>query len=55
LELQEFGGAVITSSGGETLVWAVFAGDTDYFGSGDAGSTRTASRSAAATSPVLSS
>ena len=35
LELQEFGGAVITSSGGETLVWAVFAGGTDYFGSRD--------------------
>jgi predicted enzyme related to lactoylglutathione lyase len=35
LELQEFGGAVMTSSGGETLVWAVFAGDTDYFGSRD--------------------
>jgi predicted enzyme related to lactoylglutathione lyase len=33
LELAEFGGAVITSSGGETLVWAIFAGDTDYFGS----------------------
>ncbi len=33
LELQDFGGAVLTSSGGETLTWAVFAGDTDYFGS----------------------
>ena len=35
LELEEFGGAVLRSSGGETLVWAVFAGDTDYFGSRD--------------------
>ncbi len=33
LELQEFGGAVVRASGGETLTWAVFAGDTDYFGS----------------------
>src|SRR5205807_8204292 len=33
LELQAFGGAVLTPSGGETLTWAVFAGDTDYFGS----------------------
>ena len=33
LELEDFGGAVLRSSGGETLVWAVFAGDTDYFGS----------------------
>jgi predicted enzyme related to lactoylglutathione lyase len=35
LELREFGGAILTSSGGETLTWAVFAGDTDYFGSRD--------------------
>jgi predicted enzyme related to lactoylglutathione lyase len=35
LELQEFGGAVLTSNAGETLTWAVFAGDTDYFGSRD--------------------
>ena len=27
--------AVLTSAGGETLTWAVFPGDTDYFGSGD--------------------
>jgi predicted enzyme related to lactoylglutathione lyase len=32
LELEDFGGAVIRSAGGETLTWAVFAGDTDYFG-----------------------
>ena len=31
----EWGGAVLTSTGGETLTWAVFPGDTDYFGSGD--------------------
>jgi len=35
LELQEFGGAVLRSSGGETLTWAVFPGDTHYFGSRD--------------------
>jgi predicted enzyme related to lactoylglutathione lyase len=35
LELDDFGGAVLRSSGGETLVWAVFAGETDYFGSRD--------------------
>jgi predicted enzyme related to lactoylglutathione lyase len=29
---EEWGGAVLTSSGGETLTWAVFPGDTDYFG-----------------------
>jgi hypothetical protein len=33
LELDDFGGAVLRSSGGESLVWAVFADDTDYFGS----------------------
>jgi len=32
LELEDFGGAVLRSAGGETLTWAVFAGDTDYFG-----------------------
>ena len=35
LELEEFGGAILRSSGGETLTWAVFPGDTDYFGSRD--------------------
>jgi len=35
LELEEFGGAVLRSSGGETLTWAVFPVDTDYFGSRD--------------------
>jgi catechol 2,3-dioxygenase-like lactoylglutathione lyase family enzyme len=33
LELEEFGGAVVRATGGESLVWAVFPGDTDYFGS----------------------
>ena len=28
----EWGGAVLTSAGGETLTWAVFPGETDYFG-----------------------
>ena len=32
LELEDFGGAVLRSAGGETLTWAVFAGETDYFG-----------------------
>jgi catechol 2,3-dioxygenase-like lactoylglutathione lyase family enzyme len=32
LELEEFGGAVLRASGGETLTWAVFPGDTAYFG-----------------------
>lgn len=31
-ELEEWGGAVLRSSGGETLTWSVFAGDTTYFG-----------------------
>jgi catechol 2,3-dioxygenase-like lactoylglutathione lyase family enzyme len=36
LELQvEWGGAVLAATGGETLTWAVFPGDTDYFGSRD--------------------
>ena len=33
LELEEWGGAVLRSSGGETLTWSVFPGDTEYFGS----------------------
>ena len=32
LELQDFGGAVLRATGGETLTWAVFPGDTEYFG-----------------------
>jgi predicted enzyme related to lactoylglutathione lyase len=31
----EWGGTVFTASDGETVTWAVFAGDTDYFGSRD--------------------
>ena len=30
--IEEWGGAVLRSSGGETLTWSVFAGDTTYFG-----------------------
>jgi predicted enzyme related to lactoylglutathione lyase len=29
----EWGGTVFTAVGNETLTWAVFPGDTDYFGS----------------------
>lgn len=32
LELEDFGGAVLRSTGGETLTWAIFAGDTTYLG-----------------------
>jgi catechol-2,3-dioxygenase len=35
LEVEDFGGAVLRSAGGETLTWAVFDHDTDYFGSRD--------------------
>jgi predicted enzyme related to lactoylglutathione lyase len=28
----EWGGAVVRATGGETLVWAIFPGDTEYFG-----------------------
>ena len=31
LVLEEWGGAVLRSTGGETLVWAIFDGDTTYF------------------------
>jgi hypothetical protein len=33
LELHDWGGAVLRAGGGETLTWAVFPGETDYFGS----------------------
>ncbi len=33
IDLEDWGGSVFRSDGGETLVWAVFAGDTDYLGS----------------------
>lgn len=35
IELEAWGGAVLRSAGGETLVWALFPADTDYFGSRD--------------------
>ena len=35
LELEDFGGAVLRGQGGETLVWSIFPGETDYFGSRD--------------------
>ena len=28
----EWGGAVLRANGGESLTWAIFPGDTDYFG-----------------------
>jgi predicted enzyme related to lactoylglutathione lyase len=33
VDLEEWGGTVFRSDGGESLVWAVFAGNTEYFGS----------------------
>jgi predicted enzyme related to lactoylglutathione lyase len=35
LELEDWGGAVLRSSGGESLVWALFPAETDYFGPRD--------------------
>jgi predicted enzyme related to lactoylglutathione lyase len=32
LEIEEWGGAVLRTSGGETLTWAVFAAEMEYFG-----------------------
>jgi catechol 2,3-dioxygenase-like lactoylglutathione lyase family enzyme len=32
LRLEDFGGAILHAEGGETLVWSIFPGDTDYFG-----------------------
>ena len=32
---EEWGGAVLRSDGGETLVWAFFPEETDYFGQRD--------------------
>jgi predicted enzyme related to lactoylglutathione lyase len=32
LALEDWGGAVIRYAGGESLVWAPFASDTEYFG-----------------------
>jgi len=33
VDLEDWGGTVFRAEGDETLVWAVFAGDTEYFGS----------------------
>jgi predicted enzyme related to lactoylglutathione lyase len=33
LEVEGWNGAVLRASGGESLVWAVFPADTEYFGS----------------------
>jgi len=35
IELESWGGAVLRSESGETLVWALFPADTDYFGPRD--------------------
>jgi predicted enzyme related to lactoylglutathione lyase len=32
IDIEEWGGTVFSAGGGETLVWAVFAEDTDYLG-----------------------
>jgi predicted enzyme related to lactoylglutathione lyase len=31
LALEDWGGCVFTAGGGQTLTWAIFPGDTDYF------------------------
>lgn len=31
VESEDWGGCVFTAAAGQTLTWAVFAGDTDYF------------------------
>jgi predicted enzyme related to lactoylglutathione lyase len=35
LAVEDWGGTVLRSSGGESLVWALFPGDTEYFGALD--------------------
>lgn len=32
VELEDWQGSVLRSSGGETLIWAMFPSDTEYFG-----------------------
>ena len=32
VEVEDWGGAVLTASGGETLTWSIFDAGTDYFG-----------------------
>ena len=35
IEMEVWNGAVLRSAGGETLVWALFPAETDYFGPRD--------------------
>ncbi len=35
IEVESWNGAVLRSAGGETLVWALFPADTEYFGPRD--------------------
>jgi predicted enzyme related to lactoylglutathione lyase len=35
VEVEDWGGAVLRVTGGETLVWALFRADTEYFGARD--------------------
>jgi predicted enzyme related to lactoylglutathione lyase len=35
IEAEDWGGAVLRSDGGETLVWALFPADTEYLGPRD--------------------
>ena len=35
IEVEAWGGAVLRAEGGETLVWALFPADSDYFGPRD--------------------
>jgi catechol 2,3-dioxygenase-like lactoylglutathione lyase family enzyme len=35
LDVEDWHGAVLRASGGETLVWAAFPSDTEYFGRHD--------------------
>jgi predicted enzyme related to lactoylglutathione lyase len=35
LDLEAWGGSVLRSGGGETLIWATFPPDTEYFGRHD--------------------
>jgi predicted enzyme related to lactoylglutathione lyase len=35
IEVEPWNGAVLRSAGGETLVWALFPADTEYFGPRD--------------------
>jgi predicted enzyme related to lactoylglutathione lyase len=35
LDIEDWHGSVFRAAGGETLVWAAFSADTEYFGRGD--------------------